>query len=351
MSHKNEEEPKIRSFSWLRVVRMVGVAMLVVVPTLFLLEKNGLLGTQQQCTAAPGGSGRRATSQFDLSNLTVPKSEIRSGGPPKDGIPALSQPRSLAAKSADYLAAEDRVIGVSIGNAARAYPLRILNYHEIVNDQLGGQPLAVTYCPLCDSAAVFDRKTPLGLREFDVSGLLYNSNVLMYDRHDQQESLWSQLRTEALAGPQVRNQLKLLPLELTTWSDWQSRYPATTVLSTETGHSRNYSRSPYDDYFLSPQLMFPVHPTSDRLATKEKILGVLSANKARVYTRSAFNEQKRRIEDRIDGKRLVIEYNPIADSLRVLEAEEGVTWMYSLWFSWYAMHPETEIFGFESLNP
>ncbi len=348
MSHETEHDtidaPK-RSFSLWRVTSVVGLAMMVIVPTLFLLERNGMLGTEHPNHArAQGSYGRRRVSPFDLSNVTVPKKEIRSGGPPKDGIPALSQPRMIDAKSATYLTPEDRVIGVAMGDEARAYPIRILNYHEIVNDELSGEPIAVTYCPLCDSAAVFDRSTPRGVREFGVSGLLYNSNVLMYDRDDESESLWSQLKTEAIAGVQVRNRLKLLPVELTTWGDWQSRYPATTVLSSETGHGRNYSRSPYTSYFATPSLMFPVQPASDRLPAKEKVLGVQADGKTRAYPSSAFSEQQLRIEDKIDGKRIVVEFTPAADSLRVIEADEGIEWVYSLWFSWYAMHPGTEVF-------
>ena len=340
MSH----EKPVRSFSLWRIAGAVGVAMLVVLPTVFLLEKNGVLDTRQNRAAAQEGSGRRRISPFDLSNATVPKGEIHSGGPPKDGIPALSKPRLITAGAATYLKPADRVIGVAIGGEARAYPIRVLNYHEIVNDKIGGKPIAVTYCPLCDSAAVFDRNTPGGLREFGVSGLLYNSNVLMYDRDAKTESLWSQLRTEAIAGVQVRNRLKLLPLEFTTWSDWQSRHPATTVLSPETGHQRDYSRSPYDSYFSTPQLMFPVEPSSDRLPAKEKVLGVLVGGKTRAYPRSVFRAEQLRIEGELAGKRFVVEYNAEADSLRVVKADEGVSWVYSLWFSWYAMHSETEVF-------
>ena len=345
MSHeKMSHEKTVRSFSLWRIAAAVGVAMLILVPAIFLLEKGGLLDTRPNAVQAQGGSGRRAASPFDLSQATVPVEEIHSGGPPKDGIPALSKPRLIAAKAATYLAAGDRVIGVAMGNEARAYPIRILNYHEIVNDQLGRQAIAVTYCPLCDSAAVFDRNTPGGLREFGVSGLLYNSNVLMYDRDEKAESLWSQLRTEAIAGVQVRNRLKLLPLELTTWSNWQSRHPATMVLSPETGHGRDYSRSPYGSYFRSPQLMFPAEPSSDCLPTKEKVLGVLAGGKMRAYPRSAFSAEQRRVEGELAGKQFVVDFNPEADSLRIVKADEGVTWVYSLWFSWYAMHPGTEIF-------
>lgn len=287
----------------------------------------------------------RPEKGFDFTRLTVPRTEIHPGGPPKDGIPALTKPRLISADKATYLRADDRVIGVVSGRDARAYPLKILNYHEIVNDEVGESPVAVTYCPLCDSAAVFDRRTPLGTRDFGVSGLLYNSNVLMYDRGGESESLWSQMKTQGISGPAANQPLKSLPLELTTWSDWRGRYPQTRVLSTRTGHNRDYGRNPYGSYFETPGLMFTVQPLSDRLPLKERVLGVWTGSASRAYPESSFSPERRRVEDVIDGKRLVVEFNPQSRSLRVAEAESGIEWMYSLWFAWYAFRPETDVFG------
>ncbi|MBI2480856.1 MAG: DUF3179 domain-containing protein [Planctomycetia bacterium] len=281
---------------------------------------------------------------FDLSQTTVPVAEIFAGGPPKDGIPALSNPTLVAAREATYLYNADRVIGVVVGSDARAYPLRILDYHEIVNDEVGKLPIAVTYCPLCDSCAVFDRRTELGKREFGVSGLLYNSNVLMYDRGGRPESLWSQVMTEGVSGPAARKSLKALPLELTTWKEWRTRNPETKVLSIETGHRRDYSRSPYTGYFDIPQLMFPAKPANDQLSAKARVLGVWTGTKARAYPESAFGLDRTWIEDTLDGKTIVLEFNPESNSLRVANADEGVQWMYSLWFAWYAMRPGTDVF-------
>lgn len=293
--------------------------------------------------AQVGGRPPRAAA-FDLSKATVPNNEIRSGGPPKDGIPALSNPEMILARDAHYLRPQDRVIGFVEGDEARAYPLKILNYHEIVNDRVADVPVAVTYCPLCDSAAVFDRRTPLGEREFGVSGFLYNSNVLMYDRGGRPESLWSQVKTEGVSGPAAKKPLAVLPVELTTWQDWQARYPRTKVLSPETGHQRDYNRNPYAGYFGRPQLMFPARPTSGRLATKARVLGVWTDDAARAYPESAFSGQRNRAEEEIGGKKVVIEFNPESRSLRVVEADEGVRWMYSLWFAWHAFRPETTVF-------
>lgn len=284
-----------------------------------------------------------SNSPFDLSNATVPREEIHSGGPPKDGIPALTTPKFITADQAGYLQPEDRIIGVIINEKARAYPLRILNYHEIVNDTLAETPIAVTYCPLCDSAAVFDRRTPVGEREFGVSGLLYNSNVLMYDRKGQPESLWSQVKTQGISGTGADKPLKALPLELTTWNDWRKRHPETQVLSSDTGHSRDYRRSPYENYFRTPQLMFPAKPTSNRLPPKTPVLGIWTGNERRAYPISIFSAQRTRIEDQIDGKKLVLEFDPDVKSVRVVEAEDGLSWLYSFWFAWFALHPDTQV--------
>lgn len=291
------------------------------------LERTIFFGEPSDLTLAQFGAQPQRSAPFDLSNATVPANEIRSGGPTKDGIPALTNPTFIDAKYARYLLPEDRVIGFVAGNEARAYPLRILDYHEIVNDRVADIPVAVTYCPLCDSAAIFDRRTPLGERDFGVSGLLHNSNVLMYDRGGRPESLWSQVKSEGISGPATEQALQSLPLELTTWQDWQSRYPRTKVLSPETGHRRDYNRNPYAGYFDQPRLIFPARPTSDRLPTKARVLGVWTGDAARAYPESAFSRQQNRVEERIGGKKVVIEFNPDVAGLRVAEADDGVQWM------------------------
>ena len=283
-------------------------------------------------------------SSFDLGNAIIPANEIRSGGPPKDGIPALTDPQSVAAEEAAYLKLGDRVVGVVVGEDSRAYPLKILNHHEVVNDRLGGIPIAVTYCPLCDSVVVFDRRTDSGQREFGVSGLLYNSNVLMYDRGGRPESLWSQVAAQGVSGPGARTSLKTLPVELTTWQDWQTRHPETTVLSDQTGHARNYQVNPYRAYFASRNLMFPAKPMNNRLPAKSMVLGIWSDGKARAYPLAAFNARSNSLEQELDGKQFKLVYADQHNSLRVAQADEGLQWMYSFWFAWYAFRPHTEVF-------
>ena len=287
----------------------------------------------------------RGASPFDLRNATIPRNEIRSGGPPKDGIPALTDPQSVAAEDAAYLRANDRVVGVVVGKEARAYPLKILNYHEVVNDRLDGIPFAVTYCPLCDSVVVFDRRTDSGEREFGVSGLLYNSNVLMYDRRGRPESLWSQVMAKGVSGPGARKDLDVLPADLTTWQEWLARHPETDVLSDRTGYAgNNYRANPYRDYFAGRNLMFPVKPMNNRLPAKSMVLGVWSDGKARAYPLAAFRTEVEGLEQNLDVKRFTLAYDAGHKTLRVVDADEGLHWMYSFWFAWYAFHPQTDVY-------
>src|SRR5215471_9732793 len=166
---------------------------------------------------------------FDLSRHIVPPEEIIGGGPPKDGIPAILNPKFVRPQEAHFLADDDQVIGVARGGEAKAYPLRIMNWHEVVDDSVGGEPLAVTYCPLTASAVVFDRQIHGREVVFGVSGLLYQSNLLMYDRAT--ESLWSQLGGQSVAGSMASTGLASVPSELTTWRHWRALHPDTLVLS------------------------------------------------------------------------------------------------------------------------
>lgn len=331
-----------------RVAALFFATLLLAVTILGLLAARGYFHRQSPPERPQGRSAELVQSRggpsFDLSRAVIPLNEIHSGGPPKDGIPALTDPQVLRPQDARYLNDADRVAGVLVGKESRAYPLKILNYHEIVNDKVGGVPIAVTYCPLCDSVAVFDRRAAHGVREFGVSGLLYNSNVLMYDRGGRPESLWSQVAAQGVSGPGARTSLKTLPVDLTTWQDWQARHPDTTVLSNQTGHARNYQANPYGRYFAARGLMFPARPMNNRLPAKSPILGVWSHGKARAYPLAAFNARGISLEQKLEGKQFKLVYDHQNKSLRVAQADEGLQWMYSFWFAWYAFRPHTEVY-------
>ena len=328
---------------WVLCGLIAMLALPVAAGVLWVLDSSG---AEAQLEPQTQRAGLRDAG-FDLGDkLKIPKAEILSGGPGKDGIPSLTEPAIVEAVAADGLEPADRVAGVFIGGQARAYPLRILVWHEIVNDTLGGEPIAVTYCPLCDSVAAFDRRTPGGIKEFGVSGLLYNSNVLMFDRGGKPEGLWSQLKAQAVSGPQAGQTLRTLSVELTTWADWRARHPETNVLSMKTGIPRDYATNPYAGYFDRPGLLFPARPKSDRLPEKEKVLGVWAADgTAKAYPISAFADRREPVQfrDRIGGRSLTLRYEPESRSLRVVEADKGLEWMYSFWFAWYAFHSQTEV--------
>lgn len=331
---------------WLLIGAILASSSVVVIGAAYYEELRGRPSIV--CDACVSLTQHRPTAPpFDFGSLRVPRSEVLSGGPPKDGIPALTSPRVITASGRGAPQDSDRVIGVSLDGHDRAYPLAILNYHEIVNDRLGKTPVAVTYCPLCDSALVFDRRTSLGEKEFGVSGLLYNSNVLMYDRSGGgDDSLWSQLMASGVSGAASDLKLLALPIELTTWGAWLSRHPTSDVLSTDTGHRRDYDRNPYEGYFNSPRLIFPAEPSDDRLSKKVKVLGLWTESAALAVPVSAFPEGVTTARVSVAGKNTLVEYDNKSGTLRVIEADDGVNWMYSLWFAWYAFHPETDLYTF-----
>ena len=281
---------------------------------------------------------------FDLSNSLIDASSIRSGGPPRDGIPSIDEPKFLAAEDTDFLDPDDRVIGVHRNGIAKAYPIRILDWHEVVNDDFAGAATLVTYCPLCRTGMVFDVENDEGEFTFGVSGLLYNSDVLLYDR--QTGSLWSQIMSQAVTGPMKNVTLDLLPSRQTTWADWREIHPDTLVLSTDTGYRRKYDTSPYMDYERSSQLMFNVENRNRAYDNKNLVLGLSIGDQHRAYP---FEELRARGADRFNdefaGQKLTVVWSEAADSAHVLnETGAELPTVLAYWFAWYAFHPETEIF-------
>jgi hypothetical protein len=286
------------------------------------------------------GSVETRLNGFDVSNATVPREQILPGGPPRDGIPALRHPKFVAAGAAAFLRDDDIVMGFAHGGAARAYPIRILNWHELVNDTVGDRKILVSYCPLCASGMVFDRM--VGGREltFGVSGLLYQSDVLMYDH--QTESLWSQLKTEAISGPMVERKLTWLPSQQMTWTAWRQKHPDTLVLSTDTGHARDYNRDPYAGYERNPHTVFPVPMHNPALPNKELVAGILVNDQAKAYPLARLPV---RLEDTVAGQTVIVGYDAAARSVTVTGADgEPLPAVIAYWFAWQAFYPNTELF-------
>lgn len=287
------------------------------------------------------GDGRNVASyRFDLSTCLVPRATLVASGMPRDTLAPLAMDRLLRPAQVDslndaergkYLVPDDLVIGVVHAGVARAYPVRVLNWHEVANDTLGGRPIAVTWHPLCGSSAVLDRR--VGNREliFGQSGLLSNSNLLLYDRREivaevsgsgggtNGESLWSQLQGRAVAGPAAErgDSLTVVPHRLTTWRLWRAAYPRTTVPLPEPSRRRSYAREPYGAYAGSDLLRFPVSPlppTADH-DYKEFIRAELGAGGWEV----AF---------------VTVGAEPVQASTA---PQRPV--IYAYWFAWYAAHP------------
>lgn len=183
----------------------------------------------------------------DFSKRAVPLSEIVSGGPPKDGIPAIDDPKFESVEAADeWLEPRDPVMVVELNGEVKAYPLAILMFHEIANDEIGGVPAAVTFCPLCNTALVFDRRVEGRTLDFGVSGRLRHSDLIMYDR--QTETWWQQASGEAIVGDLVGTTLEFLPANTLSWERAKELHPGMRVLSRDTGHRRRYGTNPYAGY-------------------------------------------------------------------------------------------------------
>jgi hypothetical protein len=280
---------------------------------------------------------------FNIENLTVPSGEILPGGPGKDGIPALVDPHTSPTRSADFLGPEDRVVGVNIDGEARAYPIRMLNWHEVVNDELAGVPFAVIYCPLCDSVSVVDRRVDGNTYTFGVSGLLYNSNVLLYDRTD--DALWSQIAMAAVSGPNAGKELRHMGFDLATFDRWKRDNPEGTVATFRTGHRRDYGRNPYEQYFRMDHVMFPVKNQDDRLPGRARVVGVKIGDMARAYPLAAVRDAPgQTLRDTLGDASLVLEAGDEPGTVSVLEAPPEAQVVHTFWFAWAAFHPDTEIF-------
>ena len=298
-----------------------------------------------------GQSGSRVDplTQFNTQGLTLPVHQILSGGPPKDGIPALTLPKTEPVSDARF-DDDQRMVVVTVGMKTRAYPINVLSWHEVLNDTLKDTPIAVIYCPLCDSVSVIDRRIKSGdeikVLEFGISGLLYNSNVLLYDRND--NALWSQIGLEAISGPHVGKSLKHLPWQITNFASLKKTHPNASVATTDTGYRRDYSRNPYADYFATDRLMFPINSQDNRLKSKTPVIGVRLGEHTRAYPLGAVRDAENgTLVDEIDGQTIVLkadEYGGIA----VIESPAKAQVVHTFWFAWSAFHPKTSLYSHTS---
>jgi len=238
------------------------------------------------------------------SEWSIPISEVIDGGPGKDGIPALVNPTFTDAQDVNYLNDTDLVIGFKNGDVVRAYPHAILDWHEIVNDNLNDVSVAITFCPLTGTGIGWNRFIKGEETTFGVSGLLYNTNLIPYDRAT--GSNWSQLLNKSVNGSLIGEKADLIGLFETDWKTWRTIYPDTQVLSSDTGFSRTYGISPYGDYNTNnDKFLFPVFQRDQRLPLKERVHAIINENNAKVYTFSNF-QSNNIIRDSFFGKNYLI---------------------------------------------
>ncbi|MGB5953468.1 MAG: DUF3179 domain-containing protein [Ornithinimicrobium sp.] len=221
----------------------------------------------------------RSSALVDMRNEDFPEplidpDEVRSGGPPPDGIPPIDEPTYISVADVDWLEPREPVLTLTIDSATRAYPVRVMTWHEIVNDSLGGVPVAVTYCPLCNSGVAFKREIDGEVLTFGTSGRLYQNNLVMYDR--QSESLWPQLTGVASIGIMTGTELGAIPIGTVAWSDFAQAHPDANVLSQDTGFDRDYGANPYVNYDdLDQDLLFdPGQEIDPRRPLKERVIGL-----------------------------------------------------------------------------
>ncbi len=282
---------------------------------------------------------------FDLANASIPADKIMHGGPPRDGIPAIDNPMFIMGSEAGYMGDDARVLGIYRNGIGKAYPIAILNWHEIVNDRIGGEAIAITFCPLCGTGMAFKSTIAGKTRRFGVSGLLYNSDVLLYDRGT--SSLWSQIAREAISGPMKGARLDMVPVAHTSWGDWLGRYPKTLVLSRKTGYGRDYGRNPYAGYERSREVYFPVAASrgGNRYHPKEQVIGLELDGRFKAYPFFELARVKSPIKDTLAGQAVKVYYDPRHRTGRVVGADRAeIPTVIAFWFAWSAFHPETEVF-------
>jgi len=282
----------------------------------------------------------------DNKKHSIPLDEILSGGPPKDGIPSIDKPKFVSIDEANaFLTGESIGLGFIWKKEARFYPYQILVWHEIVNDEVQNDPILVTYCPLCATGVVFDRRIDGVGQEFGVSGLLWKSNLLMYNRtgNADTESLWSQVLGEAVLGPETGEKLAVLRSDTVRYGAWKEQNPTTKVLSRDTGTSRSYGSDPYGSYYTDESVSFGATFSDTRLHPKAFVIGIEVKGKSKAYPLEALSVGV--TEDTFAGEKIIIQKSAIDEvDILVGESQTLLSTIDGFWFSWLAVHEDTELY-------
>ena len=280
----------------------------------------------------------------DGTKYLIHPSEIQSGGPPKDGIPSIDNPVFVSVREADeWIEDNELVLGIDYRGERRAYPAQIMVWHEIVNDTISGDPLLITWCPLCGTGIAYERSLDGKAVEFGTTGRLYNSNLVMYDRET--ETWWTQIGGTAILGPLTGGRLRAVTIDTVSWRAWKERYPLSLVLGRDTGYDRPYGRDPYGNYYVERGIMFPVENEDESVHPKTVIFGVEIEGAFKAYREDDLIAEGT-IEDTVGGRRIrLVRDDAGLVSITDLGSGEEIVKERGFWFSWYAFHPETLLYG------
>jgi uncharacterized protein DUF3179 len=330
----------------------------------------------------PTGSSSHICAEYDLDCIAA---NLASGGPPRDGIPSIDSPKFITGAQAEakgWVSDNSLVDAIATPNDTKAYPRSITAWHEIVNDRIDSQSTSLTFCPLTGSAIAYRGKapdqTPL---TFGTTGLLYNSNLVMYDR--QTNGLYPQILGLGISGPNKGVDLETVPVTTTTWKDWKAQHQDSMVLSRDTGYLRDYNTYPYGNYDSNDSIYFPVGHQSPEYTPKTLVSGIRIGREAAAIVKYQLHT-KLVVDFALAGEHLVALYDPLTDYVRVfapsvngsnhtftidnsagvIDMETGSHWSPNgealdgplagtrlqqkgsfqvMWFGWYAFHPSTAL--------
>ena len=288
---------------------------------------------------------REIRTTSDGTKYIVNPKKIRGGGPPKDGIPSIDNPKFVTVSEAnEWIQDNELVLAIEYNGIERVYPLQILVFHEIVNDIIGGDPILITYCPLCGSGIAYRGEINGERVEFGTSGKLYNSNLVMYDRKT--DSYWSQIDGISIVGELTGMKLEQISIDTVVWRDWKDFHPDAEVLSQKTGFRRSYGTDPYGSYYEDSFLIFPVeNEDSSSVHPKTVVFGIEVNGKFKAYKESDLIAESE-IIDNFNGVDLIItrEEDGVVKIFRE-DTNEEIVKERDFWFAWYAFHPETELYN------
>jgi len=286
---------------------------------------------------------REIKTLSDGTKYIVDSSKIKGGGPPKDGIPSIDNPKFVSLEEADkWIEDDELVLAIVYKKVERVYPLQILVWHEIVNDVIDNDPILITYCPLCGSGIAYKGEIDGETVKFGTSGKLYNSNLVMYDRKT--DSYWSQIDGIAIVGELTGTKLVPISIDTVVWRDWKKEHTQSQVLSRQTGYTRAYGNDPYGNYYEDSFLLFPVENSNNRIPAKTVIFGIEVNGVYKAYKEADLIKLGNIVDD-VDGIEIHLFRNKDG-SIEIYRQDTGaeIVKERDFWFAWYAFHPDTSLY-------